>query len=99
MKSSNSWRIWESLIGIIIASILFSKKHNTNSFIFLDLVALSAPIGIFFGRIANFINSELYGRATDLPWSVQFVLIDIWNYYLFIFYLGSGVIEKNKFII
>ena len=64
------------LIGIIIASILFSKKHNTNSFIFLDLVALSAPIGIFFGRIANFINSELYGRATDLPWSVQFVLID-----------------------
>jgi phosphatidylglycerol---prolipoprotein diacylglyceryl transferase len=65
-----------ALIGIIIASILFSKKHNTNSFIFLDLVALSAPIGIFFGRIANFINSELYGRATDLPWSVQFVLID-----------------------
>ena len=57
-------------------SVLFSKKHNTNSFIFLDLVALSAPIGIFFGRIANFINSELYGRATDLPWSVQFVLID-----------------------
>ena len=65
-----------ALIGIIIASILFSKKYNTNSFIFLDLVALSAPIGIFFGRIANFINSELYGRATDLPWSVQFVLID-----------------------
>ena len=65
-----------ALIGIIIASILFSKKNNTNSFIFLDLVALSAPIGIFFGRIANFINSELYGRATDLPWSVQFILID-----------------------
>jgi len=39
-------------------------------------VALSAPIGIFFGRIANFINSELIGRAADLPWSVQFVLID-----------------------
>ena len=65
-----------ALIGIIIASILFSKKHNTNSFIFLDLVALSAPIGIFFGRIANFINSELYGRATDVPWSVQFAIID-----------------------
>jgi len=40
------------------------------------LVALSAPIGIFFGRVANFINSELYGRSTDLPWSVQFLLID-----------------------
>jgi phosphatidylglycerol---prolipoprotein diacylglyceryl transferase len=64
------------LIGVIIASKLFSNKHKVNQFIFLDLVALSAPIGIFFGRIANFINSELYGRATDLPWSVQFLLID-----------------------
>jgi len=64
------------LIGVIIASQLFSAKHKVNHFIFLDLVALSAPIGIFFGRVANFINSELIGRATDLPWSVQFVLID-----------------------
>ena len=64
------------LIGVIVASQLFSSKHKVNKFIFLDLVALSAPIGIFFGRIANFINSELIGRATDLPWSVQFILID-----------------------
>ena len=64
------------LIGVIIASKLFSNKHKTNQFIYLDLVALSAPIGIFFGRIANFINSELYGTPTDIPWSVQFVLID-----------------------
>ena len=64
------------LIGAIVASQLFSSKHKVNQFIFLDLVALSAPIGIFFGRIANFINSELIGRATDLPWSVQFILID-----------------------
>ena len=64
------------LIGVFIASKLFSDKHKTNPFIFLDLVALSAPIGIFFGRVANFINSELYGRATDIPWSVQFILID-----------------------
>jgi len=64
------------LIGVVIASKLFSKKHELNQFIFLDLVALSAPIGIFFGRIANFINSELYGRAADFPWSVEFVLID-----------------------
>jgi phosphatidylglycerol:prolipoprotein diacylglycerol transferase len=64
------------LIGVIVASHLFSSKHNINQFIFLDLVALSAPIGIFFGRMANFINSELIGKATDLPWSVQFILID-----------------------
>ena len=64
------------LLGVIVASILFAKKYKTDLFIFLDLVALSAPIGIFFGRIANFINSELYGRATDVPWSVQFTLID-----------------------
>ena len=64
------------LIGVILASKLFSNKHKTNQFIFLDLVALSAPIGIFFGRLANFINSELYGRATDIPWSVQFALVD-----------------------
>ena len=64
------------LIGVIVASQLFSKKNKVNQFIFLDLVALCAPIGIFFGRIANFINSELIGRATELPWSVQFVLID-----------------------
>jgi len=64
------------LIGVIVASQLFSSKHKVNQLVFLDLVALSAPIGIFFGRIANFINSELYGRATDLPWSVKFILVD-----------------------
>jgi phosphatidylglycerol:prolipoprotein diacylglycerol transferase len=64
------------LIGIIIASKLFSNKHKISQFIFLDLVALSAPIGIFFGRIANFINSELYGVATHVPWSVKFILVD-----------------------
>ena len=64
------------LIGVVFATQLFSNKHKVNQFVFLDLVALSAPIGIFFGRIANFINSELIGKATDLPWSVQFILVD-----------------------
>tara|TARA_B100001094_G_scaffold316775_1_gene358389 strand:+ start:78 stop:851 length:774 start_codon:yes stop_codon:yes gene_type:complete len=64
------------LIGVVFATQLFSNKHKINQFVFLDLVALSAPIGIFFGRIANFINSELIGKATDLPWSVQFILVD-----------------------
>ena len=64
------------LIGVVLASTFFANKHKVNQFIFLDLVALSAPIGIFFGRIANFINSELYGKVTDMPWGVQFILID-----------------------
>ena len=64
------------LIGVIIATFLFSKKHRVNSYIFLDLISLVAPIGIFFGRIANFINSELYGKETDIFWSVKFLAID-----------------------
>ena len=64
------------LIGVIIASYLFSKLNKINTFIFLDLVSLSAPIGIFFGRIANFINSELYGTPTEVPWSVKFIAVD-----------------------
>ena len=64
------------LIGVILTTIIFSKKHKINSYIFLDLIALVAPIGLFLGRIANFINSELYGRETDVFWSVKFVAID-----------------------
>ena len=64
------------LIGVLIATTLFSNKHNINKYIFLDLIAASAPIGIFLGRISNFINSELYGHQTNFIWSVVFVKID-----------------------
>jgi phosphatidylglycerol:prolipoprotein diacylglycerol transferase len=64
------------LLGIIIASILFAKKNNQDPFLYMDQVSLVAPIGIFFGRIANFINSELYGLPTDVLWSVTFIQID-----------------------
>ena len=64
------------LVGVIIATLLFSKKHKIDTYIFLDLISLTAPIGIFFGRIANFINSELYGKETDVFWSVKFLAID-----------------------
>tara|TARA_Y100001970_G_C14076428_1_gene772254 strand:+ start:164 stop:937 length:774 start_codon:yes stop_codon:yes gene_type:complete len=64
------------LIGVLVAVTIFSKKHKIDSFIFLDLISLVAPIGIFLGRIANFINSELYGRETDVAWSVKFIAID-----------------------
>ena len=68
-----------ALLGIVFATILFCKKNKVNIFYYLDLVALSAPIGIFLGRIANFINSELYGRASDIIWSVKFIQIDNLN--------------------
>ncbi len=77
------FKIWQGgmsfhggLIGVIFASIIFAKKNNQNPFLYMDIVALVAPIGIFFGRIANFINSELYGTITNLPWAVTFVQID-----------------------
>ena len=64
------------LIGIIISTIFFAKKNNNNPFNYLDIVALVSPIGIFFGRVANFINSELYGNVTNVPWAVKFIKID-----------------------
>ncbi len=77
------FKIWQGgmsfhggLIGIIIVTILYAKKNNHNTFKYLDIVSLVAPIGIFFGRIANFINSELYGFETNLPWAVKFIQVD-----------------------
>jgi len=64
------------VLGVIVATYLFGKKNKINYFIFLDLIAMAAPIGIFLGRITNFINSELYGRETNLYWSVKFEKID-----------------------
>ena len=76
-------KIWEggmsfhgALIGIIIGTYIFSKKKNINTFFFLDIVACVAPIGIFFGRLANFINGELYGTPSNIFWSVIFPNID-----------------------
>ena len=64
------------LVGIVVSTFIFSKKNNVNAFIFLDLIALVAPIGIFLGRISNFINSELYGKESDIFWSVKFLAVD-----------------------
>ena len=77
------FKIWEGgmsfhggLFGVIIASIIFARKHKQDSLLYMDLVSLVAPIGIFFGRLANFINSELYGIPTEVPWAVKFIKID-----------------------
>ena len=78
------FKIWEggmsfhgALIGVIVGTYLFSKKIKINTFFFLDIVACVAPIGIFLGRIANFINSELYGKPSNFFWSVIFPKIDM----------------------
>ena len=64
------------LLGVILATFLFAKKNNHNPFEYLDIVALVSPIGIFFGRMANYINSELYGIETKMPWAVKFIKVD-----------------------
>ena len=76
-------KIWEggmsfhgALIGIILGTYWFSIKKNIPTFFLLDIIAFVAPIGIFFGRIANFINGELVGKTTDVFWGVIFPKID-----------------------
>ena len=80
----NIFKIWEggmsfhgAMIGVILGTYLFSKKIKINSFFFLDIIACVAPLGIFFGRIANFINGELYGKPGSFTWSVVFPKIDM----------------------
>ena len=64
------------LIGIIISIFLFSKKYSIDFFQLSDLVSSVAPLGLFFGRLANFINVELYGRVTDFPLAMIYPSID-----------------------
>jgi phosphatidylglycerol:prolipoprotein diacylglycerol transferase len=60
------------LLGVIAAIILFTRRRKISTLAFGDALALVAPIGLFFGRLANFINGELWGRVTDVPWGVVF---------------------------
>ena len=71
--------IWEGgmsfhggLIGSIIACYLIAKKYNKHFLQITDIVAMGLPIGLFLGRIANFVNAELYGVPTNMPWGVIF---------------------------
>jgi len=64
------------LIGIIISTYFFSKIKNISFFYLSDLITLIAPIGLFFGRIANFINVELIGKVTTFPIAVIYPTID-----------------------
>jgi len=60
------------MAGVIIAAILFTRRHKVSFFAFTDLLACVTPIGLGLGRLANFVNGELYGRVTDVPWGIVF---------------------------
>ncbi len=71
--------VWEGgmsfhggFLGVAVAAILFAKRRKLNFLKFCDMLSCVAPIGLFFGRIANFINQELVGRVSDMPWAVVF---------------------------
>ena len=72
-------KIWQGgmsfhggLIGVIVAIFIFSKTNKISFFKVSDIISCAAPIGIFFGRLANFINGELYGKVSNVPWSIVF---------------------------
>ncbi len=79
---ANPWQIlqvWQGgmsfhggFLGVVIAGVIFCRTARISMLSTGDLMAMVAPIGLFFGRIANFINAELWGRPTDLPWGVAF---------------------------
>jgi len=75
----NVLRLWEGgmsfhggLLGVVIALLLFVRRHRLDWLRVHDYVALCVPFGLFFGRIANFVNGELWGRPTDVPWAIIF---------------------------
>ena len=73
------FRIWDGgmsfhggFLGVVFAILFFCKKNNLLLWSTSDLIAVSTPPGLFFGRVANFINAELWGRPTDVPWGIIF---------------------------
>jgi phosphatidylglycerol:prolipoprotein diacylglycerol transferase len=61
-------------IGVLISSVIFCRKHKIDFWRFADLFCPAIPLGYTFGRIGNFINGELYGRITAMPWGMYFPL-------------------------
>ncbi len=59
-------------LGVVVACYLYGRRHGIGIWQLLDLGAASVPIGLFLGRMANFINAELYGKVTDVPWAMVF---------------------------
>ncbi len=108
-------KIWEggmsfhgALIGIIVGTYWFSTIKNISTFFLLDIIATVAPIGIFFGRLANFINGELIGKTTNVLWGVIFPNIDnnvrhpsqLYEAFfegLVLFFIMNSIILKNNY--
>ena len=72
-------KIWQGgmsfhggLLGVTLAMLLFARRHNIPLLAVSDRVAMVVPIGLFLGRLSNFINGELMGRVSDLPWAMIF---------------------------
>lgn len=59
-------------LGVILAMIIYAAVKKISFFRFSDIVVCAVPIGLFFGRVANFVNGELFGRASDVPWAMVF---------------------------
>ncbi|MBI3418525.1 MAG: prolipoprotein diacylglyceryl transferase [Proteobacteria bacterium] len=59
-------------LGVIGSCWFFCKRHKISYLAFMDIVVCVVPIGLFFGRLANFVNGELFGRASDVPWAMVF---------------------------
>ncbi len=73
------FRVWEGgmafhggLLGVGLAILLFARARGIRVRSLMDLCAAVVPFGLFFGRIANFINGEIYGRLSEVPWAVEF---------------------------
>ncbi|MBI1214829.1 MAG: prolipoprotein diacylglyceryl transferase [Alphaproteobacteria bacterium] len=71
--------VWEGgmsfhggLLGVAVVCIAYARYHKFHPFALGDIISVVAPIGLFFGRLANFVNGELYGRPTTVPWAMVF---------------------------
>lgn len=60
------------VLGVIVSGLIFVRRRGISPLRFADIIACATPIGLFLGRLANFINGELFGRVSDVPWAMVF---------------------------
>ncbi|HTG38709.1 prolipoprotein diacylglyceryl transferase [Sphingomonas sp.] len=79
LKPLSVLKLWDGgmsfhggVIGVTLGIILMARKHKLDWLRIHDYVATCVPFGLFFGRLANFVNGELWGRPTDVPWAMVF---------------------------
>lgn len=75
----DAFKVWQGgmsfhggMLGVFVAMVLYTVRHKISFWRLSDVICAAAPIGLFFGRLSNFVNMELYGRITDKPWGVVF---------------------------